>query len=287
MSEEAQEAEGEEAPKQEAPPSEEKGGVSVSEQEQQQQDASGDGEKEGTEFVEFEDPEMEKRFKRIYGHMKQNERLVDNLVKDNKALLTRLDTMEETDAEEKQTAEVDTLKEAKRTALEEGDYDKVMELDDKILDLKVSGKKELDGSKVSKSIEEEHSWLTPERQTMLLEWAHETDGNGNMLRPWSDPGHPKHMRAIEMASSVMNDPEYAKASDADVMAEIDRMMNAVEKSADKKPNASPVLAGDGNARRRSSSKKITLSNEQKLVAQKMGMTDDAYAKAMSKHGAMQ
>ena len=51
-------------------------------------------EPDGTDFVQFEDPKIEARFKRMYANMKQNERALEEMGRINAALLEKVDKIE-------------------------------------------------------------------------------------------------------------------------------------------------------------------------------------------------
>lgn len=231
---------------------------------------------EGAEFREFANPEDEARFKRVYGHMKQNERVIDQMGKDNKALLDRIDGLETKTEQRETSSRLDTLKAEKREALETGDTERVMELDDQIFDLKVETASK---PKEQEEVEERPAWFTPERETLIGNWALETDANGQMLRPWAHPDHPHHNRTVATAEAVIRDTLNDGLSDQQILAEVDKLMGIA--APQPRRSAGPVLSGSGDTRA-SKKGKIALSEEQKMIARKMNMSEDKYAAAIGK-----
>lgn len=237
-------------------------------------------EKPGTQFVDFSKlppevaGEVEERFKRIYGHMKQNERLVGQLVKDHKAVLQRLDDGARKEAEARLDSRLTELRKRKTAALQAAEYEKVAQIDEEIITLKTA---KPEAKPEEKKEEPEPHRFTPEEEKKLLDWAGQRDADNNLLRPWANPKHEKHARAIEMATAVLHDPEFQEKGMEAVLAEVDRLM-AVPKAVRTAP---AVLSGDPM---RVETKDAKLSEEQKLVARKLGFSEKQYAEAMKKWG---
>lgn len=234
--------------------------------------------KPGTEWVDFDQiPEgirgpIEERFKRIYGHNKQSERVISQLVQDHKAVIAKLDSAEKERAVKNLDEKLDTLRGEKTKALQSADYEKAAQIDEEIIDLKIPKE-----SKPEPKKEPEQYQFSDEEKTALLSWATEKDSEGGVLRPWANPSHSKHARAIEMATAVLHDPDFRDGGMDNVLKEVDRLMDA-PKAVRKQPT---VLSGESV---RHETKEIKLTEEQKLVARKMGMAPEDYAKAMKKYG---
>ena len=75
-------------------------------------------------------------------------------------------------------------------------------------------------------------------------WASEVDKDGNQVRPWASPAHPKHKRLVEMAAGVISDPDFADEPLEKVLEEVDRLMGLDKPKAVR--NAAAVVNGDGN-----------------------------------------
>ena len=216
----------------------------------------------GKQFVEFT-PEQEARFKRVYGHMKEYERNLMKLAQQNGELMGKLEEMESKYSAKDTGDRLTALKADKKAAYESGNIDRVIEIDDQIMELK-SAKPERKEEK-PKALKEAEEWLTPERKVALDSWANEQDKEGNQVRPWAAPSHPKHKRLIEMAAGVMNDPDFTREPLEKVLEEVDRLMGLDKPKAVRATAA--VLNGDGNVSTKNAEGK--LSHDQERVARLM------------------
>lgn len=264
MSEQEAAEAAEEQPKTEAPP---ESGVSDSRK------------TDGTEKVDFSKlpeevrGEFEARFNRLYGHMKQNERVVSDLAKQLRERDEKLAAQQQSQADAEKLAQ---LKAAKKAAYEAGDIDKVMALDEQILEVKIPKPE----AKPEPKEPERPDWLTPELEMEIRAWGNETDDSGQLVRPWFSQGHPKYARAASIAMGVLEDPEFQGAAPKEILAEIDRLMGVKEKA---RPPAGAVLPTNTNARA-SAPKAKGLSEDQKYVARKM-YPDLPIAKAYERYAA--
>ena len=234
----------------------------------------------GTELVEFKDPKEEARFKRIYANMKEHERTVAELAKANRQLLERLESFETKTAQQTQTDQISALKAAKRTAYESGDIDKVTEIDDKIIELRLES-----AAKPARKPEAPSApaaQLDPTFESQIVKWAYETDDTtGDFLRPWAQPQHPKYNRALSIAKGVVEDPDFDGKSPDVILAEVDRLMG-VQKAAPRAAAAeAPVLGANRNIRQASTAR-VALSPEQERAARAMGLSPEKYKAAQAK-----
>lgn len=222
--------------------------------------------------VEMDEP-TQKRFNRVYASMKAQESALSQAAKDNRALAERIEKMEREGAESKNTAELMRLRDAKAEAIKADDVDKIVEIDERLVDLKVAEKE-----KPAPRTETDPGWFTPQREQQLVSWAGEADQNGQVKRPWAAVGHPKNPRCVEITNAVINDPEFMGAEMPEILAEVDRLM------APRKTNQNAtVLAGSGDGPR-TQKDSIQLTEDQKLVARKM-YGDLAPAEAIKRYAA--
>ena len=199
---------------------------------------------EGKKFVEFT-PEQEVRFKRIYGHMKEYERTIQKMSENQGVLISKIEELQTKSHVRDTTDTLTQLKAEKKAAYTEGNIDKVMDIDEKIIALSNKPEPEKISFPKSDPKKEAEEWLTPDRKVALDRWAQETDPQGTPIRPWTLPTHPKYPRLVEMAAGVMNDPDYKDGSLENVLVEVDRLMG-VEKPRAVRGTAA-VIGGDNNA----------------------------------------
>lgn len=240
------------------------------------------GEDTTTEFVQM-DPETEKRFNRVYGHMKQAnrkaeeaERIANQAAQDNAKLVERLEKLDEA----KSNQAVDDLRQEEKTAMEEGDYDRATAARDKITDLKVEAKI----PKPEEKKPDELPPIDPGLKDRLNSWAAETDAEGNLLRPWADSEHEDNGTAMKLVTGILATNPNAPLDT--LLDEIDKETKRLNRRPTR--NAAAVLSGDGDVRPKAK-KKTSLSSDQKAIAERMypnlKAADAAkrYADAMEKY----
>lgn len=251
------------APKPETPPEEAAGDAAPAES----------TETSGRDFVDFKEPKDKARFDRIYGHMKEYERVNTQLIEDNKRLFDKLNQLDATANQSAVNSQLIKLREVKRAALEAGDHDRVMQVDEQIMDLKASAIKKPEPAKPTvepASPQPAHPSAWEER---FIEWSAEVDDNGNFLRPWANPNHPEHLKAVSVASKLFEDERYRD--------DFDGLLNEVETRMRKfKAGPAAVLGSNPNLTPKSGKTKV-LNEVQKRVAKAMGLTDAQYIEGMS------
>ena len=220
---------------------------------------------DGKEFVDWSevDEKFGARFNRVYGHMKQNERVVDELSAYARQLTERLQNLERSDISRKTEQAVESLNRQKQEALDTGDSAAIVEIDNKIRALETSVPEPDPVPELPKT---QSSGVSPDDEALLHEWASEQK-DGAPVRPWADPGHPKHKRAAAISAGVMEDPDVAGKGMKAVLKEIDRLMG-VEEDVKTTRVAPQVLQGDDTAPSRGK-KAPSLSDAEKHMASRM------------------
>lgn len=228
----------------------------------------------GRNFTDFKDPKDEARFKRIYGHMKEYERVNTQLVEDNKRLFDRLNHIEAAGNQTAVNSQLTRLREAKKSALEAQDVDRVMQIDEQIMDIKATAIKKPEPIAPVAQAPLATGGMPHDWGEKFVDWASELNNSGDYVRPWAaNQNHPLHLKAVRIASDILADSRYADDIDA-VFTEVERRMQSF------KPGPAAVLASDRNVSG-GSAKKIALTDVQKRVAKAMGLTDDDYIKGMT------
>lgn len=272
MSEQEQQATEPQAQGEQPPPETPEGEAGQVEQGQETQpEANGEDKPEGWEQVDLT-PEQQARFNRIYGQMKQKDKVIEQLAQDQRKAIERLEALETSHQERETGSQLDALRMAEREALEVGDTAKAQELRDEITDLKIQ-------SSVPKPKEEPkaqdggqefvNQYLTPDRMATLESWVSETDGNNQLVRPWANDSHPDYATAMRAAWAVISDPSMKDAEIGAILSEVDKVTGAIigSPAPAKRPSA-PVLGSNGDAPPRKQNKS-TLDENQKMVARSM------------------
>ncbi|MGI9504394.1 MAG: UvrB/UvrC motif-containing protein [Geminicoccaceae bacterium] len=248
------------------------------------------------DHVEFTE-EQQKRFNRVYGEMKRQEKTMNQLLDDNKRLM---ELAEKREAREDETARNDglsSLQQRERDALESGDYEEAQKIRDQITDLKLEALKtpdiEPEPEPDDKKTTINEDYLSQDgREDRLIEWANETDDQNRLIRPWCDPKHVDHKQAIAAAEAYLRDPDTIEKVNngemtfEDVLSAIEDVNGRISKAKGRKRPAATVLPGEGNVRPGANGK-IKLTEEQKAVAAKMGIDEERYAKSLQLHGTKQ
>lgn len=226
-------------------------------------------EKTTTDHVDMDDG-TQKRFNRIYGNMKQYERVVQQMGKENRQLLDRLDKLEGTQYTQEVTTAVDNLKKDKVAALDDGNHQAVADIDDKIAQIR-----SLPEPQPTPKPENPDFQMSTQDNQIIAEWGNATDANGNFVRPWAQAGHPYNTKAAAMGAAVLEDDAITAQGTEAILAEVDRLMGAEVK---KVQRTSPVLSSDGNVTP-PKPKAGNASQDEKLIAKAMGVPIDKYMKS--------
>ena len=225
-----------------------------------------------TKMVDM-DGDTQKRFNKIYGNMKQYERVVGQMGRENRALLERLDKLEGSAYTAEVTTAIDGLKKQKVEALDNGDHEKVTDIDDKIAQIRAIP--EPMPSPVS-SYASEDATLSQQDSTLISEWGAERDDTGAYKRPWAQAGHPYNTKAAALGAAVLEDPAIVAQGTEAILAEVDRLMGGPGPT--RVTRTSPVLTNDKGVTP-PSTKAGKPTQDQILIAKAMDIPIDKYMKS--------
>jgi hypothetical protein len=245
-------------------------------------------EPEGKQFIDFKalPPQVEARFRRIYGNMKQYERVAKETAKVNRALVDRLEKLENGDFQNR----VDSLQVKRQEAFETGDFKKAAEYDDELLEYKLAAKERTKAGKPTVEVPEfksDDQPLSDDHMDVLTTWARATDNAGTPLRPWASPDHKDNKRAVAYIQAAAMDPDF----DIDTMDGFQAILKHVDQrmggngTVKQAPATATVLSGNGDGRPRGTDKIPRLTADQLKVAENMGYSAKQYAELIQKYGA--
>jgi len=237
-------------------------------------------------------PDAQKRFNRVYGALKHHQLLGEQLLKDNVALADRLQALEKNvfDSDHQRTEA--QLKAAKVGALSSGDYQRVADIDDALMELRIKAQQPTQPVLASETQQAQDLVLDADTKALLDEWGSERGPSGEPLRPWVDPKHPLHEKATRAHAMVMADPMTAFADVSTVLEAIDKHMGVaphrtVQPSAAAKP-ARHLDFKASEAPPKSRAPLPTLTAQQIHIAKRMYRGDPdpvgRYKRAMQSHG---
>jgi len=229
-------------------------------------------EQKGTDFLDFskypEDirGEIEPRFRRLYGHVKANERATANalngfgeLKKYTRALEEKLNALQQDNADTKRTDVVADLKSRIKRAGEDGDFNLLADLTEKLAEVKAEVPKKKESE--PEIVQEVDTGLTSADRVTVERWAGQVGRNGSLLRPWTQEGHPLRDKAVSLLNANLADPDFAQSPIEEILAEVDRAMIRPRRG-----NQPQVLDGSTE---RPKTETINLSAVQKYAAERL------------------
>lgn len=162
------------------------------------------------------------------------------------------------------------LKAQLRQALEVGDNERYIDLQDKLLDLKaekkLAAKQEQPKQQQQRRVEPVGDPMVAAEDVQFINsWQAEEDEYGNPLRPWAfnrgtqERPDPTYLAALAETQAVLRSPRFANKTMEEKMAEVDRRMGLVRTE-----RRQTVMGGNLTGNRKTS--KITLSPEAEQIA---------------------
>lgn len=236
-----------------------------------------------SEFVKTDDPKVLERINDLYGQVKKSDnrnqmitehnRLMEQKLAEYQERLAAFEKNQKTDASNKVESE---LRAQLKTAREEGDYDAVDSIEDKLLDLRLErrlGDKQ-PVQKQETQIPQQSQQLSHDEQYLYF-MGGERDTHGNLVRPYLFDWHPDNQKALDLFINLPR--EFAAAGKA---ADLKTIIDTIdERMKGKKPQGQvSVLGGEGGdlPERRT----VKLTQAQINVARNMGITPEAYARQL-------
>lgn len=240
-----------------------------------------------SEFVKTDDPKVIERINDLYGQVKKSDARNQMIVEHNLAMERALfeakgeiDRIKQTTKDTASDKVESDLKAALRVAREEGDYNTVESIEDKLLDLKMERrladkipKQEIVAPKTSHPVNQELEKQLVHNAHYIENLATEKDSQGNLVRPYLYDWHPDNQKAVEMFNSIPKEFEAAgkKVDMKTMMSVLDERLQG------KKPKQqSSVLGSDGDDA--PSRTTVRLTQAEINTARNMGITPERYAR---------
>lgn len=235
---------------------------------------------EGNDKVDFS-PDQQKRVNKIYGELKRTQResaelakiareqyeIINKIQSDQEKIVSHLHEKDYSEAER-------ILRQQKKTARENGDFDAVDEIDDKLLEIKArkaSMQKETQPKQQQQASQPrqlnindavDRGAITSDEATVYTAWANEKDDYGELKRPWVNATDPTYRAALVEGQAVFNNPKYANKPFSEKLAEIDRRMGLENRAAGQAVMGSNLTKGQANGKLKS----ISLTPNQERIA---------------------
>ena len=221
-------------------------------------------EKPGSKYVEINDPEVKARFDKVYGQLKFQQRVNEELVSTTRALKEKLESFEAKTTQKEAADNKAVIKAALAKAHEDGNYRAVAELTERLVTLDTPKPKEPE-RQVAPQPEVQ---LSQQELAQFNNWLTELDDKGDIKRPWALAHHPQYETAVEITNRILADPSISMNGMQAVLSALDKEMG----SRRSKPASAPVLDGSSSKPRQVKA----LTPEQQYVARQMGLTDKQY-----------
>lgn len=194
-------------------------------------------------------PAQQKRFDRIYGQMKHQDRTlkeydgvfraqqerIEELMRGQHQIVGHLQEQDFSNAEVQ-------LKQQRKAMRDAGNWDAVDEIDDRLLDIRAKKiaaqsqpkpqqqpvrqqqqqQAQPEGIVIERAVES--GYITHDDADMYRAWSNETDEYGNLKRPWVQPNDQRFRAATAEGKAVFSNMAFDRRPFADKLAEIDRRM---------------------------------------------------------------
>jgi len=240
---------------------------------------------EGRERVDL-NSDQQKRFNNLYKQVKMGDEKNDalraenaKLVKHFEGALDRIDAIESKGTETEYTSAMDRLKDDRKVARDEGDEDKIDEINDSIADLKAEQtlkKEEKRDNSISLTPEpppQSGINLTAEESNHFNNKMWESNADGDLTRPWLHEGDDKYNDCLVETQKIMD--EFA-ADDKPLSIPV--MINRLDKVMKYEVGDSGEILSGGNLTTSNNNEKVNYSEEQKYSAKKLGINSKEFDK---------
>lgn len=243
-----------------------------------------------SEFVKTDDPKVIERINDLYGQVKKSDARNQMIIEHNRQLEQRLaEYVEKVGKLERTTNDNATnkieadLKQALRIAREDGDLDKVDEIETRLFDIRVEKRLAeripVTEEKVTKPQQQPQAVPTAADQQLVHNAAYienlalEKDTNGNLLRPYLYDWHPDNRKVVELFESIPK--EFAAAGKQADIKTIMQVLDDRVNGKKQKSSTSVLGAESGDVPTRNI---VRLTAQEVEIAKKMGIKPEAYAK---------
>lgn len=260
-----------------------------------------------SKFVETDEPAVQKRINELYRESKtanernallQDElrRIVDATEQREQELQNRLSQIEGRHVKNEEEVALTGLRQQYQEAISNFDYDRASQINEKIVDFKTEQKLNavLNQQRQQTPRQERpvYSDSNPVDVAELNLLTSETDNNGQPTRPWLQGNHPKFQEVVN-ATAIIADRYLKKGQRpalSKVISEVERTLglrNAQGLPQENSPlKHPPVLSSNTALAAPSDNQANKLTDEQRLYASRLGVSDTDYAKVLklSKRG---
>lgn len=229
------------------------------EQEVEQESEKEDAKPTGYDQVDFQKDsreEIEARFHRLYGQMKQSQSMVDQMAVDQRALYEKMQNWEVAQAQTNTQSQMSQLQAQLQEAMDVGDAARSTAIIGQISQL--SARAAIPQPTYTPQVQQEAPQDSPD-VAKIREWSSSRD--------WTQEGHKDRPWAALQLNDMYQSPEWSGQSVEAKLAEVERRYTELRQPPEQ--TVAPVLDQGGGQRRRPGAKMANLNQDQKNIAVRM------------------
>lgn len=194
-----------------------------------------------------------------------------------KGKLSNLDDFQKNYTTEQEAAQENYIKSLIKQAYDDGDFNTAQQLNDKLIDIKLSKALKQQQQQTKAPVEEKKPVINdpifaPEKVEVVTKFTEERSTDGTYLRPWLRKEHPRFGAAVQYMNGIMSDNETAALPFDEQMRRLDSLMG-LKRTAMKQP---PPTAGMRTTRPPSANDD-TLTSAELNMANRLGVSPKEYA----------
>lgn len=232
----------------------------------------------GYDQVDFQnDPrdQIEQRFHRLYGQMKQSQSMMDQMVTDQRTMFERVQNMEVGQTQANAQATLGYLQAQLQEAMDLGDAARSTQIISQISQMTAQAAAPpanygQPAAQPATTQEQEHPDVA-----QIREWS--------SSRPWSQEGHKDRPWAAFQLNELYQSPEWSDRPVVEKLTEVERRYNDYSKPGQQAQPAQPQVLGQEGSPRPKSSGTVSLNTDQKAIAVRM-FPDKSAAEAYKAYG---
>ncbi len=251
-----------------------------------------------SKFVEVEEPEVQKRINEIYRDKKIQEernlllqdelrRIVESAEEREAFLYNELQKIQNRHNQQDEEVALFELRRQYQEAIQNMDYDRAQLINEKLVDFKTEQKINslIKSRNAEKPLPKKQNiaYSDPKDAVDATRLQSETGADGNLVRPWLQPGHPKFQDVIDIMAAVSNGyiRKGQKPSLSLIMPEIDKYMGIGNQrnTSQGQPSSlkhAPVLSSNSALNAGSENQSNKLNDLERTYAAKLGVSEKDY-----------
>lgn len=261
---------------------------------------SNDEFKKDSKFVETDNPEVQQRINELYKKQRTAEetnallrdellRLTENFEQKEGYLQSQLQQVQNRFNQQDENLVLTQLRNQYKEAIENFEYDKAQEINEKIVDFKTEQKLQLllDKQKIVPEIKQQQpkkqpTFADPKDVIEADKLTSERTETGDLKRPWLQPNHPQFDDVVDMMAAISN--KYIRKNQRPylptIVEEVEKFMGLGQNKGTLQNTLrhAPVLSSNAILNAGSDNQANKLSDLERSYAAKLGVSEKDYAR---------